>query len=248
MATGIGWTDETWNPVTGCDQISLGCDNCYALSMAGRLKLMGADNYQKDGDARSSGPGFGLTEHPHMLDRPKRWRKPRMVFVCSMSDLMHAKVSTGFIRHVFDVMAECDQHTFQLLTKRPSRLAKLTSGTSPQLVVPPNVWVGTTIESDRYSWRADRLREIPASVRFLSCEPLLGPLDTLDMSGIGWVIAGGESGRGARPMDLDWVRALRDRSVDADIPFYFKQWGGLTPKSGGRDLDGRTWDQFPLGA
>lgn len=237
----IEWTDATWNPTTGCDRVSPGCDNCYALTLAKRLKAMGQPKYQKDGDPRTSGPGFGLTVHPDTLDTPRGWREPRRVFVNSMSDLFHPKVTDEFIIDVFDVMADTPRHQYQVLTKRPKRAAAL----ADELIWPDNVWLGTSIESNSYVDRAEELRRVPAVMRFLSCEPLLGPLPDLDLDGIDWVIVGGESGHEARPMDVEWVRDLRDRSVAATVPFFFKQWGGRTPKAGGRELDGRTWDQFP---
>ena len=237
----IEWTDATWNPTTGCDRVSPGCDNCYALTLSKRLKAMGQPKYQADGDPRTSGPGFGLTTHEDALDVPRTWRAPRRVFVNSMSDLFHPKVPDEFVRRVFGVMAETPRHQYQVLTKRPRRAAAM-AGNLPWT---PNIWLGTSIESNEYTRRADQLRRVPAAVRFLSCEPLLGPLDELVLDGLGWVIVGGESGPSARPMDIDWVRDLRDRAARAGIPFFFKQWGGRTPKAGGRELDGRTWDQMP---
>lgn len=241
--TAIEWTDETWNPVTGCDRCSPGCDNCYALTMAGRLKLMGQPKYQKDGDPNTSGPGFGVTCHENELDRPDRWRRPRRVFVNSMSDLFHPDVPYRFAREVFNTMRRCDgmvtalgqqmpSHTFQVLTKRPQRMAELANdsalGFNPASP-PPNVWLGTSIETDRYVFRADHLRSTPAAARFLSLEPLLGPLPSLDLNGMDWVIVGGESGPGARPLEPEWVRDIRDRCTDAAVPFFFKQWGTWTP-------------------
>lgn len=241
--TAIEWTDETWNPTTGCDRVSPGCDNCYALTLAKRLKAMGQPKYQNDGDTLTSGPGFALTCHPGELQRPLRWWKPRLVFVNSMSDLFHPDVPYRFIRDVFNTMRICNgmttaagtkmpSHTFQVLTKRPQRMAELANdaalGFNPA-APPPNVWLGTSIESDRYTFRADHLRATPSAVRFLSLEPLLGPLPSLDLTGIDWVIAGGESGPGARPMHPDWVRDIRDRCVAAGIPFFFKQWGAFAP-------------------
>lgn len=239
----IEWTEATWNPVTGCDRVSAGCDNCYALTLAKRLKAMGAEKYQHDGDPRTSGPGFAVRTHPASLGQPGRWRTPRTVFVNSMSDLFHAKVPTAFVHDVFAVMADTPQHTYQVLTKRPLRAARLTN----QLRWPTNVWLGVSIENMDVAHRVDHLRQIPAAVRFLSCEPLLGPLDGLNLEGIDWVIAGGESGQKHRPMDARWARGIRDTCLDSGTPFFFKQWGGRTPKSLGRDLDGRTWDQMPVG-
>ena len=221
--TGIEWTEATWNPTTGCDRTSPACDRCYALTLARRLKAMGNPKYQNDGDPRTSGPGFGLTLHPDQLDLPRRWSRPRTVFVDSMSDLLHDSVPLEFLQAVFAVMEECPQHTFQVLTKRSRRLAKLAA----KLPWPSNVWMGVSIESDRYAFRADQLRAVPAAVRFISAEPLLGPLSSLDLGGIGWLIAGGESGAGARPTHPDWVRDLRDRCRDAGVPFFFKQWGSM---------------------
>jgi protein gp37 len=275
-ATSIEWTDVTWNPTTGCDRISPGCDHCYALTLASRLKAMGQPKYQHDGDPRTSGPGFGVTVHPDALLEPLRWRKPRRVFVDSMADVLHARVPTDFVAQIWAVMALTPQHIYQVLTKRPERYAKVLDGLCgcggghlpgihfrslvqertrrlrPGREVdlmsswpPPNVWLGTSIENDDYVSRADALRAAPAAVRFLSCEPLLGPLPSLELAGIDWVIVGGESGPGYRPLDLGWVRELRDRCVELGIPLFFKQVGGRTPKAGGRLLDGRTWDQFP---
>jgi protein gp37 len=237
----IEWTEATWNPVTGCDRVSAGCDHCYALTLAARLKAMGQPKYQHDGDPRTSGPGFGVTMHPAELDVPRRWRRPRVIFVNSMSDLFHPQVAPDFVARVFEVMAATPQHTYQVLTKRPKRARQLLRGWTPV----PNVWLGVSIEDDRVVDRADVLREVPVAVRFLSLEPLLGPLPSLDLSGIGWVIVGGESGPEYRPMRKEWVLDLRDRCQAAGVPFFFKQWGGPTPKSGGRELEERTWDEMP---
>ena len=239
--SGIEWTEATWNPTTGCDRVSPGCDNCYALTLAKRLKAMGSEKYQEDGDPRTSGPGFKLTLHPEVLDLPRTWRQPRVVFVDSMSDLFHPEVPLGFIRKVFDVMQETPQHSYQILTKRSQRLRKL----APDLDWPPNVWMGVSVENDRFRFRIDHLRAVPAAVRFLSLEPLLGPLPNLDLTEIHWVIVGGESGPRARPMQQDWVEDIRDQCATIGVPFFFKQWGGRTPKAGGRELDERTWDQMP---
>lgn len=240
-STSIEWTEVTWNPTTGCDRVSAGCDNCYALSMANRLRAMGARKYQKDGDPRTSGPGFAITTHPGTLGEPYSWRQPRVVFVNSMSDMFHARVPLGFIRDVFDVITDTPQHTYQVLTKRSTRLRRV----ADSLDWPPNLWMGVSVENSKALYRVDDLRPIPASVRFLSCEPLLGPLDEIDLEGIGWVIAGGESGPRYRPMEVTWARAIRDACGDAGVPFFFKQWGGRTPKALGRELDGRKWDQMP---
>jgi protein gp37 len=239
--TGIEWTEVTWNPTTGCDRISNGCDNCYALTLAKRLKAMGQPKYQLDGDPRTSGPGFGLTVHPHTLNEPYRWRQPRLVFVNSMSDLFHAKVPISFVRDVFAVITDTPQHTYQILTKRSTRLRKV----ADRLDWPPNLWMGVSVENADALYRVDDLRQVPAAVRFLSCEPLLGPLDGINLDGVGWVIAGGESGPNHRPMELAWARGIRDACQQVQVPFFFKQWGGRTPKTAGRELDGRTWNQMP---
>lgn len=236
----IEWTEATWNPTTGCDKISAGCDNCYAMTLAKRLKAMGNPKYQHDGDARTSGPGFGLSVHLDALDLPRRWRAPRLIFVNSMSDLWHARVPAEFIARVFDVMAETPQHTYQILTKRPRRLARMAS----TLPWPKNVWVGVSVENQDQSWRIGELQVVPASVRFVSAEPLLGPLN-LELSGIDWVIAGGESGPNHRPIEGKWVEQLRDQCLASGVAFFFKQWGGVRAKQGGRILEGRTWDEFP---
>jgi protein gp37 len=235
----IEWTQATWNPTTGCDKVSAGCDNCYALMLAKRLKAMGADKYQHDGDPRTSGPGFGITIHPDALRLPYTWRTPRLVFVNSMSDLFHARVPVPFLQQVLKVMQETPQHTYQVLTKRSRRLRRL------DLEWPPNLWLGVSVENAQVLGRVDDLRQVAAAVRFLSCEPLLGPLEEINLEGIHWVIAGGESGPRARPMDPQWVADLRDVCQKAAVPFFFKQWGGRTPKAGGRLLDGQTYDGMP---
>ena len=240
--SGFEWTEATWNPTTGCDRISAGCDHCYALTLSKRLKAMGASKYQNDGDPRTSGPGFGVTVHPDTLNIPYAWREPRLVFVNSMSDLFHARVPLSFVRAVFGVMADTPQHTYQLLTKRSHRLRLL----ADRLDWPANVWVGVSVEDASQLHRVDDLRCVPAAVRFLSCEPLIGPLNGLDLAGIGWVIAGGESGPRHRPVDPMWVAGIRDACVAVDVPFFFKQWGGRTPKAGGRLLDGEMWDEMPI--
>jgi protein gp37 len=256
--TGIEWTSATWNPTTGCDRVSPGCDHCYALTLAKRLKAAGNRRYQQDGNLRTSGPGFALTLHPDKLDEPLRWHRPRSVFVDSMSDLFHREVPEAFIRRVFDVMARAPQHQFQILTKRPGRMASVVGRIQPNPL--PNAWLGTSIETQKWARvRIPQLLRTPAAVRFLSCEPLLGPLDLstyltdIDdelppipgLPRVDWVIVGGESGPGARPMQPEWARSLRDQCVAAGVPFFFKQWGGRTPKAGGRLLDGGTWDEFP---
>jgi protein gp37 len=237
----IEWTEATWNPTTGCDRISSGCDNCYALTLAKRLKAMGNPKYQLDGDPRTSGPGFGVAIHPESLDLPRRWREPRLVFVNSMSDLFHAHVPDEFVRQVFDVMVETPQHTYQLLTKRPKRLARMAAS----LPWPSNVWMGVTVENQATAWRVDELLKVPAAVRFISAEPLLEALPGLPLEGIHWLIAGGESGRGHRPVHDEWLLQLKDQCAQSGTAFFFKQWGGHRPKAGGRTLDGRTWDEMP---
>ena len=203
---------------------------------------MGNAKYQRDGDPRTSGPGFGLQMHESALGVPLNWSAPRLVFVNSMSDLFHAKVTDRFIERVFDVMAATPRHTYQVLTKRPKRLARL----APRLPWPTNLWMGVSVENNGQAWRVDRLREVPAAVRFISAEPLLGRLDDVDLSGIDWLIAGGESGVGARPMQRNWVEHLQQRCVSQGIAFFFKQWGGRTPKAGGRQINGRTFDEMPV--
>ncbi|MFE3770823.1 DUF5131 family protein [Streptomyces sp. NPDC059122] len=240
----IEWTEATWNPTTGCDRMSPGCDHCYALTLARRLKAMGSAKYQVDGDPRTSGPGFGLTVHEDALSVPYGWKAPRTVFVNSMSDLFHARVPLDFVRQVFAVMADTPQHTYQVLTKRARRLRQI----ADRLDWPPNVWMGVSVETSKELARVDDLRQVPAKVRFLSCEPLLGPLDGLDLDGIDWVIAGGESGTGHRPLEEGWVTGIRDACAAAQVAFFFKQWGGRTPKAGGRTLQGQTWDQLPMTA
>lgn len=237
----IEWTEATWNPTTGCDRISPGCDNCYALTLAKRLKAMGSPKYQTDGDPRTSGPGFGVAVHHDVLDVPRRWREPRTVFVNSMSDLFHARVPLDYVRQVFSVMRETPRHTYQVLTKRAARLAKV----AQDIDWPPNVWMGVSVEDRTQISRIDQLRGVPAAIRFVSAEPLLGPLTDLDLDGIDWLIAGGESGARHRWMNPGWVAELRDQCQRVGTAFFFKQWGGRTPKEGGRLLDGRTWDEMP---
>lgn len=239
--TAIEWTEVTWNPSTGCDKVSVGCDNCYALALSRRLKAMGAAKYQNDGDPRTSGPGFGVTVHWDALTTPYSWKQPRLVFVNSMSDLLHARVPMAFVKEVLRVIADTPQHTYQMLTKRSSRLRKV----AEQLDWPDNLWVGVSVEDAGATSRIDDLRQVPAAVRFLSCEPLLGSLGGIDLDGIDWVIAGGESGPRHRPMEARWVTDLRDACTEAEVPFFFKQWGGRTPKANGRTLDGRLHDEMP---
>lgn len=238
----IEWTEVTWNPVTGCDRVAAGCDNCYALTLAKRLKAMGAEKYQNDGDPRTSGPGFAVTTHPRALDQPYRWGGSRVVFVNSMSDLFHAKVSLDFVRDVFDVIRDTPQHTYQILTKRATRLRRI----ADRLDWPSNLWMGVSVEDSHAVGRMDDLRATPAAVKFLSCEPLIGDLGVLDLAGIDWVIVGGESGPRARRMDPAWAEAIRDQCASARVPFFFKQLGGRTPKANGRELGGRLWDELPL--
>ena len=228
----IEWTEATWNPLTGCDKISPGCTHCYAERMSNRLKLMGQPNYRN---------GFELTLHPHALEIPLKWKKPQRIFVNSMSDLFHKDVPADFIQQVFATMRQASWHRFQILTKRSDRLAEL----APSIDWPPNVWQGVSVESAEYAHRIDHLRGIGARVRFLSIEPLLGPIPTLDLTNIQWVIVGGESGPGARPMREEWVLEIRDRCRAAGVPFFFKQWGGVNKKKTGRELQGRTWDEMP---
>ena len=260
MSTGIQWTEMTWNPTTGCDRISPGCDNCYALTMAKRLKGMGQAKYQADGDPRTSGPGFGLAVHPDSLDAPLHWRKPRMTFVDSMSDLFHARVPEPFIGGVWNTMALTERHTYQVLTKRSPRMRRVLTkwadagwywrkedlvwcGPIPGPLL--NVWLGTSIESARYIRRADDLRETPAAVRFLSLEPLIGPLPSLSFEGIDWAIIGGESGKGARPLDLGWVRELVARGQDAGTAMFVKQLGSCWAHGRSKHDHGGDWDDWP---
>ncbi len=228
----IEWTESTWNPVTGCTKISTGCMNCYAERMAHRLHAMGQPNYRN---------GFAVTTHEHTLELPLRWRKPQAIFVNSMSDLFHKSVPTDFILKVFNVMNKAHWHRFQVLTKRADRLAQLSS----RLPWTPNIWMGVTVEAEGYLTRVDHLRNTSAAVKFLSIEPLLGPVRQLDLDNIDWVIVGGESGPGARPMKLEWVTDIRDQCMRARVPFFFKQWGGTNKKKNGRSLENRTWDEMP---
>lgn len=228
----IEWTEATWNPVTGCNKISPGCKNCYAERLSKRLKAMGQANYVN---------GFKLALQPRMLELPLKWKKPQTIFVNSMSDLFHKNIPLEYIQRVFDTMKRAHWHRFQVLTKRADRLAEL----SPQLEWPSNVWMGVSVESQKYVNRIDDLRKTDAAVKFLSLEPLLGPLKNLDLKGIDWVIVGGESGYGARPMLLNWVTDIRQQCLDADVAFFFKQWGGFNKKKTGRLLEGRTWDEMP---
>jgi protein gp37 len=235
MAQGssIEWTEATWNPVTGCTKVSPGCKHCYAERMAKRLKAMGVPQYRN---------GFKLTLQPDALDIPLKWKRPRMIFVNSMSDLFQDGIPLDFIQRVFDVMQRASQHQFQILTKRP----ELAMHYAEHLPWPKNVWLGTSVENALYVHRIHTLRNIPAKIRFLSVEPLLGPIPRLPLTGIHWVIVGGESGPGARPMKEEWVTQIRDRCLDRGVPFFFKQWGGVQKKKAGRLLDGKTWDEMPV--
>lgn len=228
----IEWTECTWNPVTGCSKVSPGCAHCYAERMAKRLKAMGQPNYAN---------GFEVICHPRTLDLPLTWSKPSDVFVNSMSDLFHEDVPIAFVQRVFGVMQQARRHRFQVLTKRSERLAELAA----ELPWPVNVWMGVSVENADYLHRLDHVRQVPAAVRFVSLEPLLGPVPDLDLTGIGWVIVGGESGPGARPMQPEWAAQVRDICLRQQVPFFFKQWGGVNKKRAGRLLDGRTWDGMP---
>jgi len=228
----IEWTESTWNPVTGCSKISVGCRNCYAERMALRLKAAGSPNYVN---------GFRVTLHPHILKIPLHWKQPRIIFVNSMSDLFHNNVPFNFITKIFDVMRQASHHQFQALTKRSQRLLQL----SPKLQWPQNVWMGVTVENADCSFRIDHLRQTPVVIKFVSFEPLLGPIPNINLKGIDWVIVGGESGPGARPMNPAWAIDIRDQCLAADIPFFFKQWGGVNKKRNGRKLEGQKWNQMP---
>ncbi len=228
----IEWTGSTWNPVTGCTKISPGCAHCYAERMARRLQAMGQPNYAQ---------GFRLALHPQMLELPLQWKKPQTIFVNSMSDLFHRDVPESFIHLVFDVIRRAPWHIFQVLTKRADRMAEI----SPRLVWSPNLWMGVSVENANFRGRVDHLRCTNAHVKFLSLEPLLGPISDLNLDGIDWVIVGGESGPGARPINISWAIDIRDQCQRARVPFFFKQWGGVNKKKAGRLLDGRTYDEMP---
>jgi protein gp37 len=232
QGSGIEWTESTWNPVTGCTKISPGCKHCYAERMAERLQAIGQENYRN---------GFRLTLQPRMLELPLRWKKPQTIFVNSMSDLFHKDIPLDYIQRVFDVMRRAHWHRFQVLTKRSERLVRINAA----LEWAPNIWMGVSVESDQYRSRIDELRATRALLKFLSLEPLLGPLHGLDLRSIDWVIVGGESGPQARPMDPAWASDLRDQCRRAEVPFFFKQWGGRNKKKAGRMLEGRTWNQMP---
>jgi len=229
----IEWTESTWNPLTGCNKVSPGCKNCYAERMAKRLQAMGQEKYVN---------GFQLTLHPDVIEEPLSWAKPQMIFVNSMSDLFHKDVSLNFIKRVFDVMCHAHWHTFQILTKRAERLLEL----DPQLDWPDNVWMGVSVENSDYKFRIDLLRETNAKIKFLSLEPLLGPLPNMNLNNIDWVIVGGESGPKARPILPAWVHEIKDQCIQASVPFFFKQWGGTNRKKTGRLLDGQIWDELPI--
>lgn len=228
----IEWTESTWNPVTGCTKISPGCKHCYAERMAKRLKAMGQQNYIN---------GFSCTFHDHTLELPLHWKKPQVIFVNSMSDLFHRNVTDSFIKQVFSVMEQAHWHVFQILTKRSDRLVKL----APSLPWPTNVWMGVSVENQDYTFRIDDLRRINTYVRFISFEPLLGSITSLNLEGIHWAVVGGESGPMARPIDAKWILDIRDRCQDSEVPFFFKQWGGKNKKKAGRILDGRIYDEMP---
>jgi protein gp37 len=234
--TAIEWTNSTWNPVTGCTKISAGCDNCYAERFSERFRGVKGHPFEN---------GFDLTLRPERLEQPLKWRRPRMIFVNSMSDLFHKHVPGEFIDRVFDTMEQAPRHTFQVLTKRSSLMRRYVNARYPNGKAPEHIWLGTSVEDGKRLSRVRHLRETNATVRFLSIEPLIGPVGELDLDGIHWVIVGGESGPRARPMDAGWVRDIRDQCLASDVPFFFKQWGGLRPKSGGRMLDGAEWDQIP---
>lgn len=234
--TSIEWTDATWNPVTGCTKISAGCDNCYAERFSERFRGVAGHPFEH---------GFDLQLRPERLEQPIRWREPRRIFVNSMSDLFHKEVPPHFVDRVFDTMEQAHWHEFQILTKRSSRLRTFVNARYRNSLAPSHIWLGTSIESGAQKSRARHLQEAQASLRFLSIEPLLGPIGELDLTGIHWVIVGGESGPRARPMLIEWVREVRDQCRSARVPFFFKQWGGLRPKSGGRMLDGHEWSQWP---
>jgi protein gp37 len=236
-STAIEWTDATWNPVTGCTKISAGCDNCYAERFSERFRGVPGHPFEN---------GFDLQLRPERLEQPLRWRDAKMIFVNSMSDLFHKEVPFSFVDRVFDTMEKAHWHKFQILTKRSSRLRSYVNARYGDGLAPPHIWLGTSIEDATKKSRARHIQATKASVRFLSIEPLLGPLGGLDLEGIHWVIVGGESGPSARPMPVEWAREVRDQCKAAKVPFFFKQWGGLRPKSGGRSLDGREWSQWPI--
>ena len=232
QASSIEWTEATWNPVTGCTKVSPGCKHCYAERKAKRLQAMAQPRYRN---------GFRVTLQPDVLGEPLQWKRPKMIFVNSMSDLFHKQVPLEYIQQVFAVMRDAHWHTFQILTKRGERL----QADAGKLKWPTNVWMGVSVESSEHLYRVEQLRAVPAAVRFLSIEPLLGPIPELSLADVDWVIVGGESGPGARPIEVSWVRMIRDRCFEEDVPFFFKQWGGVWKSRQGRLLDGRTWDEIP---
>lgn len=234
--TEIEWTDATWNPVTGCTKISAGCDNCYAERFSERFRGVPGHSFEN---------GFDLTLRPERMEQPMKWRRPRMIFVNSMSDLFHKHVPDEYVKNVFDSMERADQHIYQVLSKRSSRMRNFVNARYGEKAAPPHIWLGTSVEDGTKMSRVRHVQEMAASVRFLSIEPLIGPIGRIDLSGIHWIIVGGESGPKARPMEGDWVRDIRDQCITADVPFFFKQWGGVRPKSGGRMLDTSEWSQFP---
>lgn len=239
MADGsaIEWTDATWNPVTGCTKITVGCDNCYAARFAERWRGIAGHPFEH---------GFDLTLRPERITQPLSWKRSRMIFVNSMSDLFHKDVPRTFIDSVFDTMEKADWHVFQILTKRSSLMRAYLARRYRDVAPPAHIWLGVSVEDRRAKVRIEHLRQSPAAVRFLSVEPLIGPVGDVDLSGIHWVIAGGESGPGARPMAIEWARQIRDLCAVQDVAFFFKQWGGGRPKTGGRDLDGREWNDLPV--
>jgi protein gp37 len=245
----IEWTDATWNPTTGCTKVSAGCDNCYAHTLAhGRLTAAYLRRLPVIETAENLADPFAVRLWPERLVEPGKWKEPRMIFVNSMSDLFHADIPDAFIRRIFEAMLSVDRHIYQVLTKRPARMGRFVRKNPdlfPEGEVPEHIWMGTSVEDQKAAFRVGHLRQVPARVRFLSCEPLLGAM-TLDLSGIQWVIGGGESGIGHRRCSEDAARLLRDQCIQAGVPFFWKQWGGRTPKAGGRMLDGRTWDEMPL--
>lgn len=238
-ASAIEWTDATWNPVTGCTKITRGCDNCYAARFAERFRGVSGHPFES---------GFDLTLRPGRLDQPLRWRRSRTIFVNSMSDLFHKGVPRSFVDQVFDTMEQADWHVFQLLTKRSSRMRDYLRSRYAGRQAPAHIWCGVSVEEAQARGRIDHLRAAPATVRFLSIEPLIAPIGHIDLTGIHWVIVGGESGPRARPMQIDWVRDIREQCINQDVAFFFKQWGGIRPKSGGRELDGQEWNEMPAQA
>ena len=234
--TSIEWTDSTWNPATGCTKISRGCENCYAERISERFRGVEGHPYEQ---------GFDLRLWPERLDQPAKWRRPRMVFVNSMSDLFHKDIPGEFVERVFDAMERADWHVYQVLTKRSPRMRDFVNRRYPSMPAPPHIWLGVSVEDRPALSRVEHLRQANASIRFISAEPLLGSLGSLNLTGIHWLIVGGESGPGFRPMHVEWAREIRDQCVKAKVPLFFKQWGGIRPKSGGYLLDRRKWAQYP---